>query len=142
MPQVALTPPGVAESFMVNLLTGDSALMSLITKVYTHSGPKGAVYLFAELENTTGNDAQALGMIITLTAMRYTLTVWDNTGTIQRIDPAMARAHALLQGASGVQSGGVVEGITRRRIIAMGSPSDGIEYRRLIATYDVYVKIN
>jgi hypothetical protein len=133
--------PAIAEQWLAQTLLADGQLAALVAdRIYSLVAPQSAAYPLVVYAELAGADTEALGMIRTLTQLTYAVKAIGATASLLPIDPIAKRIDTLLQGAQAALPGGLIEGCTRRSITVLGAPAQGVQYRQIVQTYQIYLK--
>lgn len=132
----------VAETWIHQTLTGDATLMGLVTAVYMHEAPVGAVLPFALVTYHMGNDVRGVGPTIVAVDLEYVVRALTDQKSFQPIQAAADRIQTLLHAASGTAAGGTVLSSVRVRPFQLVETTDNrtegaVSVRHLGAIYQV-----
>ncbi len=138
----AKTASAIVEEWLAQVLKGDATLSAMVGgRIFSTVAPQGSTYellLFAALG---GNDVNALGPFRTLSEFRYSVSAIVDKPSVVTLDPIMFMVDQLLHGKHAVLANGYVLGGQRTTPpMVTGVPDYGINFRRMMATYQFYVQ--
>lgn len=127
----------VVAEWLHDTLSGDAALMALVTGVYDTLAPQNSQPPFVVFQEQSGRD------VLTVAARRIMYSgVWLAKGIVKGgsfvpLLAIMARVDALLGHTSGTTDEGAVLSCTRRSTVRYVETAGGVAYRHLGALFDV-----
>ena len=141
----ATTAIGLAEVWIYDLLSADATLATLVgTNIYSTIAPKGATYPMVVFQALSAVDQYGMAFSRFQTNVRYVFHCADRIGSILSTCDAIAKnVDRLIHGQTAIlgSSGALELGSQRSNLTVMaGVDAAGVQYRELVATYDIVIK--
>ncbi|HPD40012.1 MAG TPA: DUF3168 domain-containing protein [Anaerolineae bacterium] len=133
-----MSEPMTAERWLYTLLSGDATLQGLIgDRVYSGEAPTTAAYPLVLIVFQGGHDVLGVGPARIMAQCRYLVKAVGATPSYAALEPIASRIDALLQGASGSVTSGLVLACVREAPVVYPEQQEGKVFRHLGGIYRI-----
>lgn len=128
----------VVERWLYGLLSGDTALAAAVSaRIYGYVAPLGTAFPLVIFQTQGGLDVRGVGPTRIMSDLTVVVKAIDRAEGFGTLATIAARIDALLQGASGAATGGLVISCVREQPFSLVEVIDGAQYRHLGGIYRI-----